>query len=156
MNVLPLDEKRRQFLEARLEAGTVENGVITSPPAHSNHGTNASGATTQIDTLTSPKEVKEVVNIDSNSHGSGSRSNSRLSLKENRTTGNGLNDRETSTKRPLEFASSDSFDAIRDDKSNKAKKMEPIDIDSPEPEKPTVATGTCTVPSSPSSDLFLS
>jgi hypothetical protein len=138
MNVLPLDEKRRQFLEARLEAGTVENGVITSPAAHSNHGTNASTAATQIDTITSPKEV---INIDSSSCGSGSRSNSRLSLKENRTAGNGQNDRETAVKRPLEFASSDSFDAIRDDKSIKVKRTEPVDIDSPEPEKPVAAAG---------------
>lgn len=139
MNVLPLDDKRRHLLEAKLQdhAAVVANGIITSPPAHQQEQGEQE--------IPISSQNQNIVVIDSNSSGSGSRSNSRLSFKENNTfrTENTFNQkgRETPPKRPLEFESSDSFDAIRDDKVSKSKRVERLDVDSPEPEKLNLAAG---------------
>jgi hypothetical protein len=138
MSALPLDEKKRQLLEAKLvdHAAVVANGVITSPPAHQ-HMEEAP-----------PRPNPDVIVLDSSSQ-SGSRSSSRLSVKENNRTENSQKARETPPKRPLEFEASDSFDAIRDDKVVKAKRVERIerlDMDSPEPEKLSVAAGRLSSP----------
>jgi hypothetical protein len=139
MSALPLDEKKRQLLEAKLvdHAAVVANGVITSPPAHQ-HMEDAP-----------PRPNPDVIVLDSSSQ-SGSRSSSRLSVKENNRTENSQKAKDTPPKRPLEFEASDSFDAIRDDKVVKAKRVERIerlDMDSPEPEKLSVAAGKLYSPS---------
>jgi hypothetical protein len=139
MSALPLDEKKRQLLEAKLvdHAAVVANGVITSPPAHQH-----------MEDIP-PRPNPDVIVLDSSSQ-SGSRSSSRLSVKENNRTENSQKAKDTPPKRPLEFEASDSFDAIRDDKVVKAKRVERIerlDMDSPEPEKLSVAAGKLYSPS---------
>ena len=133
----PIDGKKRLLLEARLVDGSsiVENGVITSPPAHLTQDRstpNGSGVSTQLDAKTAEKDV---IHLDSNSSGSGSRSSSRVSVKENRRKENFLLDRDMSGKRPLEFEGVDSLDGIREDnKATKSKRSE-RSLESPEPEK---------------------
>lgn len=137
---LPLGEARNALLNARLDAFEVKNGVITSPPAAivlsnsvDRESTFASGISTRLDNISSPKE-------DSNLSGTGSRSSSRLSVKENKEKESASANMEAMcSKRPLEFENSDSIEIIEERKP-KSKRSETID--SPEPEKPTVVTGT--------------
>lgn len=128
MNALPLDEKKRQLLEAKLQdhAAIVANGIITSPPAYQNEVPEADQAITQ--------SQPNIIILDSNS-APGSRSNSHLSLKENNRTENSQRGRETPPKRSLELGNSDSFDGVKEERTTKAKRVERLDMDSPEPEK---------------------
>lgn len=132
---LNLDERRKLLLSARLDARDVENGVITSPPVGQGNDeretTFASEISTRLDNITSPRE-------DSNLSGTGSRSSSRLSVKENKEKGNAVNTESMSTKRPLEFENTDSIEIIEERKP-KSKRTEVMD--SPEPEKVNVVTG---------------
>lgn len=133
---LNLDERKKLLLAARLDAQEVQNGVITSPPivhtsSEGRETTFASEISTRLDNITSPRE-------DSNLSGTGSRSSSRLSVKENKEKGNENNTEGMSVKRPLEFENTDSIEIIEERKP-KAKRTEVMD--SPEPEKANVVTG---------------
>ena len=141
MNLLPvLPDRKFQLLQARIDGGVIENGVITSPPTviDTKETTNNSTVATRLDIFASPKEV---IQIDTNSNSStGSRSNSRLSAKENRMKANSQSQEKlNSAKRPLEFDSNDSFDGFEEEKSAKQKKEDLLSPEPAEPEKVAAA-----------------
>lgn len=141
LEVLP-DRKKQLFL-ARLNGEAVENGVIITSPlpttpanAEKERSDSVSGGSvpTRLDNFASPKEGSR---IEVTSPDAGSRSSSRLSVKENRQKVNIVAEKEGSAKRPLEFDNnSDSLD-MREESKPKSKRTEII-IDSPEPEKSSV------------------
>jgi len=141
LEVLP-DRKKQLFL-ARLNGEAVENGVIITSPLATTPANNtekersdsvsSSSVPTKLDSFASPKESSRHEAV---SPEAGSRSSSRLSVKENRQKINVVAEKEGSAKRPLEFDSSDSI-GLREESKPKSKRTEII-IDSPEPEKSSV------------------
>lgn len=139
LEVLP--DRKKQLLLARFNGEEVENGVIISSPSPVNiTPSNAekesvdissiNSVPTRLDSFASPRESSR---HDSNSQDAGSRSSSRLSVKENRQSNVG----DGSAKRPLEFDNSDSI-GLREEKSSKSKRTD-RQMESPEPEKVNTA-----------------
>ena len=137
LEVLP--DRKKQLLLARFNGEEVENGVIISSPSPVNITPvntekesadvgSINSVPTRLDSFASPREGSR---HDSNSQDAGSRSSSRLSLKENRQSNAG----DGSAKRPLEFDSSDSI-GMREEKAPKSKRTDRL-MESPEPEKAT-------------------
>jgi hypothetical protein len=77
-------EKRKQLFEARFDGGVVEKGVIITSPtgASSNADLGANSVPTRLDSFASPRDGSR---HDSISSEAGSRSNSRLSITENKS-----------------------------------------------------------------------